>query len=111
MSDVTGTLTNGNSFAVIVKAGSVSHGDKPIILQERVAAGATVKIFVANSDGAGVEGAVDVSGNGVEWELKYDNPVAGSNSCSVDDPKGYTGSCDAGGGTDASFTYKIGEDD
>lgn len=109
MSSVTGTLVNNTSLSVTITAGSASHGETPTILAATVEGGATKVIFVANSDGAGVEGTVNAKNGATAWTLHYDNPVVGSNSGSVDSPTGYNGSCQAGGGTDANFTYTIGK--
>ena len=107
MSSVTGTLNNNTSFTVYVSAGTVSHGETPKILQPEVASGDTQDIFLAQSDGAGVDGHVLLNGNGVTWDLHYDNPVAGSNHGSVSSPDGYGGSLEAGSGTNATFNYGI----
>jgi hypothetical protein len=109
MSSVTANVVNKTDFTVIASANPPSHGLPPDILNPTIKGGSTQdSVFVANSDGAGVEGSVSLTGNGITFTLNYDNPVVGSNSGSVGAPRGYTGSCQAGGGTNATFTYTIG---
>lgn len=109
MSSVTANVVNNTSFAVTASPNEPSHGLKPTTPNPTVPARSTQSIvFVANSDGAGVEGSVSLSGDGRSFTLNYDNPVVGGNSGSVDAPSGYTGNCQAGGGTNATFTYTIG---
>ena len=60
--------------------------------------------FTLDSDA----GSVTLTGGGKSFTLIYDNPVVGSNSGSVTAPSGYAGSCQVGGGTNATFTYTIG---
>ena len=103
----TGHLENDNNFPVVIAAGKASHGETPKILNSTVDAGSSEDIFIANSDGAGVEGYVTAAGNGVTWTLKYDNPVVGSNSCGVTSPTNYKGSCNEGSGTNNTDSYKI----
>jgi len=110
MSSVTGTLYNNTTFSVTVSSGGASHGDDPSIINATVAAGDTKPIFIANSCGAGVEGNVLVKNStapAILWTLHYDDPVIGSNSGSVSSPQGHSGSCDAGGGDNANYTYTI----
>lgn len=111
MSSVTANVVNNTDFTVIAKANPPSHGNTPTILHQTVPAGGTQpSVFVANSDGAGVEGSVSLTrdGGGPPFTLNYDNPVVGSNSGSVTPPSDFKGSCQAGGGTNATFTYTIG---
>jgi hypothetical protein len=109
MSSVTANVVNNTDLTVIASANPPSHGLPPNILNPTVEHGSTKdSVFVANSDGAGVEGSVSLTGNGVKFTLNYDNPVVGSNSGTVTASSGYTGSCQAGGGTNATFTYTIG---
>ena len=108
MSSVTGNVVNNTDFTVFAKPNEPSHGLPPDILVPAIPAKSTkAGVFVANSDGAGVEGSVSLTG-GVTFALIYDNPVVGSNSGSVTAPSGYTGNCQVGGGTNATFTYTIG---
>jgi hypothetical protein len=109
MSSVTANVVNNTDFNVIAGANPPSHGQTPNILNPTVQDRSTKQsVFVANSDGAGVEGSVSLTGDGMTFTLIYDNPVVGSNSGSVTAPSGYTGSCQVGGGTNATFTYTIG---
>ena len=109
MSSLTANVVNKTDLTVIASANPPSHGLPPNILNPTVEHGSTKdSVFVANSDGAGVEGSVSLTGNGVKFTLNYDNPVVGTNSGSVTWPDGYSGSCQAGGGTNATFTYTIG---
>ena len=109
MSSVTANVVNNTSFAVFVSATTSSHGLAPTLLNPTVPAESTKpSVFMATSDGAGVEGTVNLTGGGVTFTLIYDNPVVGGNSGSVTAPPGYTGSCQVGGGTNATFTYTIG---
>ena len=111
MSSVTANVVNNTDLTVIASGNPPSHGLKPDILNPTVPAESTKEsVFVANSDGAGVEGSVSLTGNGVTFTLNYDNPVVGKNSGTLTAPSGsgYTGSCQAGGGTNATFTYTIG---
>jgi hypothetical protein len=107
MSSVTANVVNKTGSDVIARANSPSHGLPPDILNPTIPAGATKQVFVANSDGAGVEGSVSLTGGGAAFTLNYDNPVVGTNSGSVQAPSGYSGTCQAGGGTNATFTYMI----
>jgi hypothetical protein len=111
MSSVTATVVNNTGFAVTaIVTESPSHGLKPNILNPTIPArGTQSSVFVANSDGAGVEGSVSLTRDGgAPFKLIYDNPVVGDNSGSVTAPSDYKGSCQAGGGTNATFTYTIG---
>lgn len=108
MSSVTGNVVNNTNFDVIAKANSPSHGLTPEIVHPTVRAHSTMpNVFVANSDGAGVEGSVSLTGSDRSFTLIYDNPVVGGNSGSVTAPSGYSGNCQVGGGTNATFTYTI----
>ena len=53
-------------------------------------------------------GCLLLTGSGMTFTLIYDNPVVGGNSGSVTAPSGYSGNCQVGGGTNATFTYTIG---
>jgi hypothetical protein len=108
MTSVTANVTNNTSVSFTASANAPSHGLTPTISNSTIPAGSTVSnVFVANSDGAGVEGSVELSGGGVTFILFYDNPVVGSNSGSVNPPSGYGGSCAVGGGTNAVFNYTL----
>jgi hypothetical protein len=110
MSSVTANVVNNTDLTVIASGNPPSHGLKPDILNPTVPAESTKEsVFVANSDGAGVEGSVSLTSGGVTFTLIYDNPVVGSNSGSVTASSGrYSGICQAGSGTNATFTYTIG---
>jgi hypothetical protein len=105
---VTANVVNNTDLTFIASANPPSHGLTPTILNPTVKPGTTPNVFVANSDGAGVEGSVSLKGGGVEFQLIYDNPVAGPNTGSVTAPSGYTGRWQYGSGTNATFTYTIG---
>jgi hypothetical protein len=109
MSSTTGYVTNNTGVALTFADGSVSHGLNPTILISSLDNGASGNVFIAESDGAGVEGNVNVSGtgNGI-FVLFYDNPVVGSNSGSVSSPIGYEGSVSVGSGTNNTNTYILG---
>ena len=112
MSSVTANVVNNTDLTVIASGNPPSHGLKPDILNPTVPAESTKEsVFVANSDGAGVEGSVSLTrdGGGPPFTLNYDNPVVGSNSGSVTASSGrYSGICQAGSGTNATLTYTIG---
>jgi hypothetical protein len=108
MSSVTATVINNTNLTLVVTSGSASHGNTPSVLSPTLPPNSTTNnVFVAHSDGAGVEGNVNVAGGGVSFSLNYDNPVIGSNSGSVSAWGSYNGSCQAGGGTDATFVYTL----
>jgi hypothetical protein len=107
MSSVTATVINNTNLTLVVTSGSASHGNTPSVLSPTLPPNSTTNnVFVAHSDGAGVEGNVNVAGGGVSFSLNYDNLVIGSNSGSVSSGS-YNGSCQAGGGTDATFVYTL----
>jgi hypothetical protein len=108
MSSVTGNVVNNTGFTVIAKANPPIHGSTTILHPTIPARSSQPREFVANSDGVGAEGSVSLTGGGVTFTLIYDSPTVGSNSCSVTAPSGYTGSCQVGAGTNATFTYTIG---
>ncbi|MGS1004004.1 hypothetical protein ACVCH0_20540 [Burkholderia glumae] len=80
------------------------HGEVPTILLNSLDPGGEGTVFIANSDGAGVEGWVQANGNGAVWQLNYDNPVIGSNSGYVSKNPG---TCNVGGGTNNTNTYTL----
>ena len=103
MTSTTGYVTNNTGVTLsFVAQQNPAHGATPIILQNTLAPGAQGAVFIANSDGAGVEGWVQAVGNGSIWQLNYDNPVIGSNSGSVSKNPG---TADVGSGTNNTITY------
>jgi hypothetical protein len=111
MSSTTGVVQNNTGLVLSFSAGGVSHGSTPNINLKTLQPGTSGTVFIANSDGAGVEGNITAAGpqgSGVSFNLFYDNPVVGSNSGSVtsNNPK-YTGSCNVGGGDDNTNTYNL----
>jgi len=111
MSSTTGKVENNTGLTLTFSSGGVSHGNNPDFYQTSLAAGDTAAIFIAHSDGAGVEGTVNASGpagSGVSFQLLYDNPVVGGNSGSVQNAtSGYKGSCSVGGGDNNTNTYTL----
>jgi hypothetical protein len=111
MSSTTGNVHNQTGVQLSFSGGEVSHGDNPIIENSPLAPGASAKVFIAMSDGAGVEGnvlAAGPDGSGVSFTLFYDNPVVGSNSGNVTSHnRAYTGTCDVGSGNDNTNTYTL----
>lgn len=111
MSSTTGVVRNNTGVALTFSNGGISHGANPNILVQTLQSGASATVFIANSDGAGVEGnvvAAGPQGSSVSFTLFYDNPVVGSNSGSVTSSNpSYTGSCAVGGGDDNTNTYTL----
>jgi|LakMenEpi03Aug12_release.lakeMendotaPanAssembly.Ray.scaffolds.fasta_scaffold795168_1 hypothetical protein len=111
MSSTTGVVQNNTGLALTFSNGGVSHGSNPNLLVQTLQPGASAAVFVANSDGAGVEGnvvAAGPQGSGVSFNLFYDNPVVGHNSGSVTSYNpSYTGSCGVGSGDDNTNTYTL----
>lgn len=105
MSSTTGYVVNstGVTLAFIAQT-DPPHGDAPTILISSLNPGAQGTIFIANSDGAGVEGWVQAVGNGNTWQLNYDNPVVGSNSGSVSKNPG---DCSVGHGVNNTNSYTL----
>ena len=62
MSSTTGKVENNTGLTLTFSSGGVSHGNNPDFYQTSLAAGDTAAIFIAHSDGAGVEGTVNASG-------------------------------------------------
>jgi hypothetical protein len=111
MSSVTGILNNQTGMSLTITGQqNPPHGEPPTILASTARNGGLTDIFIANSDGAGVEGnvyATDPSNPEISFTLFYDNPVIGGNNGSVTSPPGFSGTCDAGSGTNAIFTYTL----
>jgi hypothetical protein len=112
MSSTTGYVDNQTGVPLTFSVGPVSHGDNPIIEISPLASGAKARIFIAHSNGAGVEGnvlAAGPSGSGAGFTLFYDNPVVGTNSgtATSDGSSPYTGHCDVGSGDDNTNTYTL----
>ena len=111
MSSTTGNVNNQTGVPLTFAVGGVSHGADPTINIPDLAPGYSAAVFIAMSDGAGVEGnvlAAGPSGSGVSFTLFYDNPVVGSNSGSVTSGKPpYTGTCEVGSGDDNTNTYTL----
>src|SRR4051794_9639306 len=108
MTSTVGVVANKTGLPLTFSVGGVSHGDNPNIEVPSLDAGATARVFIAMSDGAGVEGnvlAAGPSGSEASFTLVYDNPVVGSNSGSVTSGGGgYTGTCNVGSGDDNTNT-------
>jgi hypothetical protein len=107
MSSTTGNVSNNTGMTLTFTAGPVEHGQDPQILMATLGNGQSGNVFIAHSDGAGVEGTVNAAGSGGTFQLNYDNPVVGSNSGSVTPPTGYKGSADVGSGTNNTITYTL----
>jgi hypothetical protein len=111
MSSTVGNVNNQTGVTLTFSVGGVSHGANPTIEAPRLDSGAQAPVFIAMSDGAGVEGnvlAAGPGGSGVSFTLFYDNPVVGSNSGSVTSDSGrYTGTCAVGSGDDNTNTYTL----
>lgn len=111
MTSTTGKVANQTGVQLSFSVGEVDHGDNPTIEHSPLASGATAEVFVAMSNGAGVEGnvlAAGPPGSGVSFTLFYDNPVVGSNSGSATSHSGsYTGTCNVGSGNDNTNTYTL----
>jgi hypothetical protein len=110
MSSTVGYVVNQTGVPLTFSVGAVSHGDNPTIENSPLVSG-EARVFVAHSNGAGVEGNVlasGPSGSGASFTLFYDNPVVGNNSGSVTNVSGpYTGICEAGGGNDNTNKYTL----
>lgn len=111
MTSTVGNVNNQTGVTLTFSVGEVSHGDNPTIEASRLDSGAQARIFLAMSNGAGVEGnvlAAGPSGAGVSFTLFYDNPVVGSNSGSATSGSSrYTGTCAVGSGDDNANTYTL----
>ena len=111
MSSTVGVVANKTGIPLTFSVGGVSHGDNPTIENSPLAPDNTAPVFIAMSNGAGVEGnvlAAGPSGSGASFTLVYDNPVVGSNSGSVTSVSGpYKGTCDVGSGNDNTNTYTL----
>src|SRR5215216_3004428 len=101
MTSTVGKVVNNTGVRLDFSVGGVSHGANPNIEVPSLDAGATARIFIAHSDGAGVEGNVLAAGPGASFTLSYDNPVVGNNyGNATSGSPAYTGTCDVGSGTD-----------
>jgi len=110
MSSTTGKVINNTGVTLTFSDGSVSHGQNPSLLTTTLDNNNTADVFIAHSDGAGVEGTVHASHGGqpsLLFKLIYDNPVVGSNSGSVNAPEGYQGSASVGSGDNNTITYTL----
>jgi hypothetical protein len=111
MTSTVGVVANKTGLPLTFSVGGVSHGSNPNIEVPSLDAGATARVFIAMSDGAGVEGNVVAAGpNGskASFTLFYDNPVVGSNSGSATSGNpAYAGACDVGSGVDNTNTYTL----
>ena len=104
----TGYVINQTDVKLTFRPGSVSHGNDPIIETQSLDPGQSATVFIAMSDGAGVEGNVMGAGTGVTFDLYYDNPVAGPNSGNVtSDNPNYSGICDVGSGDNNTNKYTL----
>ena len=110
MSSTVGYVVNQTGVPLTFSVGAVSHGDNPTIENSPLVSG-EARVFIAHSNGAGVEGNVlasGPSGSGASFTLFYDNPVVGSNSGSVTSAsKDYTGTCGVGSGDNNTNTYTL----
>lgn len=104
----TGYVTNQTDVQLTFRPGSVSHGQDPIIETHSLDPGNSAMVFLALSDGAGVEGHVMGTGTGVTFDLYYDNPVAGPNSgnATSNNPN-YSATWEIGSGTNNTNTYTL----
>jgi len=81
MTSTTGYVINNTGVTLdFTSDPNPDHGAVPTILKSVLKSGEQGSVFIANSDGAGVEGWVQATGNGSIWKLYYDNPIIGSNS-------------------------------
>ena len=104
----TGYVINQTDVKLTFRPGSVSHGNDPIIETQSLDPGQSATVFIAMSDGAGVEGNVMGAGTGVTFDLYYDNPVVGPNSANVtSDNPNYSGTYDVGSGDNNTVTYTL----
>ena len=110
MSSTVGYVVNQTGVPLTFSVGAVSHGDNPTIENSPLVSG-EARVFIAMSNGAGVEGnvlAAGPSGSGASFTLFYDNPVVGSNSGSATSGSSrYTGTCDVGSGDNNTNTYTL----
>jgi hypothetical protein len=111
MTSTVGVINNQTGLTLTFSVGGVSHGANPNIEMSSLPPGTNGRVFVAMSDGAGVEGnvlAAGPSGSGVSFTLFYDNPVVGSNSGNVTSgSSSYTGTCNVGSGDNNTNTYTL----
>ena len=104
----TGYVINQTDVKLTFRPGSVSHGNDPTIETQSLDPGQSATVFIALSDGAGVEGNVMGAGTGVTFDLYYDNPVVGPNSGNVtSDNPNYSGIWDVGSGTNNTIKYTL----
>jgi hypothetical protein len=104
----TGYVVNHTDVKLTFRPGSVSHGNDPTIETQSLDPGNSATVFIALSDGAGVEGNVMGAGAGVTFDLYYDNPVVGPNSGKVtSDNPNYSGICDVGSGDNNTIKYTL----
>ena len=107
MSSTVGYVVNQTGVPLTFSVGAVSHGDNPTIENSPLVSG-EARVFIAHSNGAGVEGNVMGAAAGVTLDLYYDNPVAGPNSGNVtSDNPNYSGTCDVGSGTNNTNKYTL----
>ena len=108
MTSTTGNVDNQTGVPLTFSVGGVSHGADPTIEISRLDSGAKATVFIAMSDGAGVEGNVMGAGTGVTFDLYYDNPVVGQNSGNVtSDNPNYSGIWDVGSGDNNTIKYTL----
>jgi hypothetical protein len=111
MTSTVGSVDNQTGVPLTFSVDGVSHGANPTIEISRLDSGAKATVFIAMSDGAGVEGnvlAAGPSGSGASFTLFYDNPVVGSNSGTVKSgSRDYTGTCDVGSGDNNTNIYTL----
>ena len=107
MSSTTGHVSNNSGVTLTFTVGTVHHGANPEILKKTLDNGTSGDVFIAHSDGAGVEGTVIAAGDSVSFTLGYDNPVVGNNSCKADASGGCTGTCEAGSGSNNTVKYDL----
>jgi hypothetical protein len=103
-------VVNQTKTTLTFTSGSISHGNNPNIVVSTLESGHQATVFIANSDGAGVEGNVSVSGDNIGLELYYDNPVVGSNSGDVtinNAPRGFSKQVNVGSGDNNTITYTL----
>jgi hypothetical protein len=104
----TGYVKNATDVRLTFRVGSVLHGQDPTIETQSLDPNTSGTVFIALSDGAGVEGNVMGAGAGVTFDLYYDNPVVGPNSANVtSDNPNYSGTYDVGSGDNNTVTYTL----